>query len=979
VSRRAFLKATGFAFVGEALSGCARGPLPRAPVEHAIPFLNQPEEINPGRAYLYASTCAGCSAGCGLLVKNRDGRPIKLEGNPEHSLSRGGLCAVGQASILGLYDRLRLQHPTIQGKEATWEEADREILRQLEQIHRRGGAVRVLTGTVTSPTLRALIQKFLTRFPDGKHIIHEPLSCSAILEAHQQTHGVRVLPHYRFERAEIIVAFDADFLGTWISPVEFTAGYRAGRTLEGTPPRLSYHVQVESRLSLSGAKADQRLCIAPTEVGLVMTHLAARLAPRAGIEFSMGSIEPSPVGPDVLDQLAERLWQARGRSLIVCGSQDITNQVLCNFLNHVLGSYGTTVDLAHPSYQKQEASGQMETLLQDVQGGRVAALFVLDSNPLFDLPDSEHLAAAFGRVPLLVDCAERLDETTAVAHIVCPIPHFLACWSDAEPVSGVVSLAQPTMHSPGDTRPILESIAAWMGTPRSAYALLQEHWQRHVFPRASGARDFQTFWDRTLHDGHGMVRSTATLVRPFTLNAVQPVLQAEQPEDGKPALVFYAKIGMPDGRHAYNPWLHELPDPITKATWDNYACLSPTAAARLDVTDGDVVRLETAGRPSVELPVLLQPGQHDKVVAVALGYGSRMSARFAGVGPEWLEARPTVGQNGLAGTNAAPLLAWANGDLQASGNVQVIKMERQHPLALTQTHHTITVPGRLAQPGLQRRPCIQEMTPASLARHKAEGERHPAHEEDLWPADHPETGPRWGMVIDLNACSGCSACVIACQVENNIPVVGKDEVRREREMHWLRLDRYYSGEGEAVDVFHQPMLCHHCGNAPCETVCPVLATVHSAEGLNQQVYNRCVGTRYCANNCPYKVRRFNWFDYPHADALQNLVLNPDVTVRSRGVMEKCTFCVQRIQEAKIEARRQGLEVRDGDIRTACQQSCPAQAIIFGDLNDARSKAAKLQANPRRYQVLAELNVKPSVSYLAVVRNRPGQEGRERRE
>jgi len=981
VSRRAFLRATGFAFAGAALSGCARGPLPRAPVEHAIPFLNQPEEITPGRAYHYASTCGGCSAGCGLLVKNRDGRPIKLEGNPEHPLSRGGLCAVGQASILGLYDRLRLQHPTIQGRQATWEEVDREILRQLEQIHRQGGAVRVMTGTVTSPTLRALIQDFLRRFPDGKHVIHEPLSCSAILEAHQRTHGVRELPHYRFERAEVIVGFDADFLGTWISPVEFTAGYRAGRTLEGTPPKLSYHVQVESRLSLTGAKADQRLCIAPTELGLVMTHLAARLAAKGGMPFPVDGLAPSPVDAGILDQIAERVWQARGHSLIVCGSQEIATQILCNFLNQMLGNYGATVDLAHPSYQRQGVSGQMESLVQELRNGRVAALFILDSNPVFDLPGSDHLAAALGRVPLLVVCADRLDETAAVARLVCPPPHYLASWADAEPVSGMVSLAQPTMHPLGDTRPVLESLAAWMGTPRSAYTLLQEHWPRHVFPRATGASDFQAFWDRTLHDGHATVRSAEVTAWPFVQNAVQPVLRAERAAEGMHTLVLYAMVGMPEGRHAYNPWLHELPDPITKATWDNYACLSPTAAARLNVTEGDVVRLEAAGRPPLELPVLIQPGQHDKVVAVALGYGSRTSGRFAGVGPEWLEARPTVGENGLVGANAAPLLAWVNRDLRANSSVQIIKTERKHPLALTQTHHTITVPGRLAQPGLERRPCIQEMTPTTLARHNAEGESHGAHtaQEDLWPVDHPDSGPRWGMVIDLNACTGCSACVVACQVENNIPVVGKDEVRREREMHWLRLDRYYSGDDGDVDVFHQPMLCHHCGNAPCETVCPVLATVHSAEGLNQQVYNRCVGTRYCANNCPYKVRRFNWFDYPHTDTLQNLVLNPDVTVRSRGVMEKCTFCVQRIQEAKVEARRQGLEVHDGDVRTACQQSCPAQAIVFGDLNDPRSKAAQLQADPRRYQVLAELNVRPSVSYLAAVRNRPEEEGGAHRE
>jgi molybdopterin-containing oxidoreductase family iron-sulfur binding subunit len=442
---------------------------------------------------------------------------------------------------------------------------------------------------------------------------------------------------------------------------------------------------------------------------------------------------------------------------------------------------------------------------------------------------------------------------------------------------------------------------------------------------------------------------------------------------------------MPDASHAYNPWLHELPDPISKVTWDNYACLSATAASRLGVSDGDVVRLETSAggeRPSVlELPVFVQPGQHDQVVGVALGYGSLLSQRFANIGPAWLQARPTVGADGMVGKNAAPLLAWVDGSLRfIQDGVRLTRTADRHPLASTQSYYQITVPQHLALPGQETRPIIRETTLADFRKEAQAGAgekpgRHSgADTEDLWPDDHPTTGrPRYGMVIDLNACTGCSACVVACQAENNIPVVGKDEVSRHREMHWLRIDRYFTERDGNVDVAHQPMLCQHCGNAPCEVVCPVLATVHSADGLNEQIYNRCVGTRYCANNCPYKVRRFNWFDYAHDDLLQNLVLNPDVTVRSRGVMEKCTFCVQRIQEAKIEAGRLGRVVRDGDTQTACQQSCPAQAIVFGDLNDPKSRVSRLAASRRSYQVLGELNIRPSVSYLTLVRNRPASE------
>jgi molybdopterin-containing oxidoreductase family iron-sulfur binding subunit len=529
---------------------------------------------------------------------------------------------------------------------------------------------------------------------------------------------------------------------------------------------------------------------------------------------------------------------------------------------------------------------------------------------------------------------------------------------------------------------VLESLAAWMGKPQTAYALVREQWEKEVFPRQAGQAAFQEFWDQTLHDGFAQVKPRAVKTGTFDPATVRLAPHADRPPEGTYSLLLYSKVGMPDASHAYNPWLHELPDPISKVTWDNYACLSPAAAAALGVTDGDVVRLETAAAGALELPAFVQPGLHDQVVAVALGYGSRLSERFANIGPPWLQAGPTVGSDGLVGKNAAPLLRFLNGSLRfTQDGVRVSRTGAQHPLASTQGYYKITVPPHLAIPGKERRPIIQETTLADARATGARAVSLPVIEkpdkptaptEDLWPEDHPITGPRWGMVIDLTACTGCSACVVACQVENNIPVVGKDEVRRQREMHWLRIDRYYTEHEGGVDVAHQPMLCHQCGNAPCEVVCPVLATVHSAEGLNQQVYNRCVGTRYCANNCPYKVRRFNWFDYAHDDLLHNLVLNPDVTVRSRGVMEKCTFCVQRIQEAKIEARRLGQPLRDGDLQTACQQSCPAQAIVFGNLNDPKSRVARLAAGPRSYRVLEELNVKPAVSYLTLVRNRPAE-------
>ncbi len=951
-ARRDFLKAAGFTAALATFAGCSR-----APVQKAIPFLIEPEEIVPGRALYYASTCAGCAAGCGVLVKNRDGRPIKLEGNPQQPMSRGGLCAVGQASILGLYDSHRLREPLIGGKPAQWQEVDRRISEQLHELR----SVRFLSGTITSPTLRASIADFLTQFPDAKHVSYDVLSASAILEAHERTHAARVLPHYRFDKADVIVSFDADFLGTWISPVEFAADYASGRKLSDN--RLSYHVQFEPRMSLTGTKADRRFAIAPGEFGLLLTHVATRIGEKSGTKFAAHADAP-PVDAEFLDDLADRLWAARGRSLVVCGSTNLGEQLLANYINHLLGNYGATLDMERPSHQRAGNDRALALLIDELNAGSVDALFILGANPAYDLLNA--FTAALKRVPMVVSFAERLDETAARAHFVCPDHHYLESWSDAEPIAGVVSVIQPVVRPLGQTRSILESLAAWSGNARSQYEILRASWAKRIFPCQKAEKSFDVFWDKSVHDGFAEVEPEATKPKPFDVAAVRPIVKATQSDM---AVALYAKPGMLDGRQAYNPFLQELPDPVSKTTWDNYACLSPATAARLQLQQGDLVRIETATRSTLELPVYVQPGQHDNIVAVALGYGSQLSARFANLGPRWMDAQPSVGPNGLVGVNAAPLLVLAEGMLSNWQPAQLTKTGKARELASTQTHNSLTVPAKLAPPDGKRRPIVQETTLAAYLKDPHAGVDDHEEKEDLWPDDHPYPGPRWGMVVDLNACTGCSACVVACQVENNIPVVGRDEIRRNREMHWLRIDRYYSEQDGEIETVHQPMICQQCENAPCETVCPVLATVHSEDGLNEQVYNRCVGTRYCANNCPYKARRFNWFAYSHDDAIENLLLNPDVAVRTRGVMEKCTFCVQRIQEAKIAARATDAKIADGSVQTACQESCPAGAITFGDLSDPKSSVSRAMADPRRYRVLSELNVRPAVGYKSVVRNR----------
>lgn len=969
-SRRSFLEASGFALFLAVTGGCQRDA-----AQEALVSPERSPGVARGKSRYYASLCPGCSAGCGVVIKSCDGRPIKLEGNPNHPLSRGGLCAVGQASILELYDSDRLQGPLIDGQPAEWETVDQEVTAKLEAIREDGGAVRVLTDSIISPTRRATIARFLEQFSDARHVMYDPLSSSAIPAAHEKTHGLAALPHYRLDRAEVIASFDADFLGTWISPVEFTAGYQSGRVPRGDPPKMSYHVQYESRMSLTGSNADRRVCRHPAEIPLVMSHLAVRLARLARRPLAHGKLPPVPVPAGEIDELAERLWQAGERGLVLCGLQDGKAQVLANYMNELLGAYGNTLDVARPSYQRQGRDERLGELIEELNEGRVAALLIAGVNPVCDLPQGAALAESLSQVPLVVSFSEHEDETAEHATYVCPAGHPLESWHDAEAVAGVVTISQPAIRRLGNTRPLVETLATWLGQPESDQTLVRKHWREVIHTRHGGEKPFSEFWDQTLRDGYTEVEPDSPAPQAFDHDVVRLFEDSPHPIAEQPTLVLYAKPSMLDGRHAHNPWLQELPDPISKVTWDNYACLSPATAARLQVRAGDVIRIsaergegETA---TVELPVVVQPGQHDGVVAVALGYGRQASARFAHLGPQWIEARSTLGGNGLVGVNAAPFLQIRDGLLRYERSpVHLQVTGDHHPLAATQRYHRLDVPAHLATPGAEHRPMVEETTLDQYRGDPRAGSHsHAVPEGDLWPDDHPMHGAHWGMAIDLNKCTGCSACVIACQAENNVPVVGRDEVRRNREMHWIRIDRYFVEHGDSVAAVFQPMLCQHCNNAPCETVCPVLATVHSEEGLNQQVYNRCVGTRYCANNCPYKVRRFNWFAYAHDDKLQNAVLNPNVTVRSRGVMEKCSFCVQRIQEAKIEARGQSRAVSDGEIQPACQQSCPAGAIVFGDLNDPESRVAALADAPRAYRLLVELNVRPSVAYLRMVRNR----------
>ncbi len=941
-NRRDFLKLMGFSVTAASLAACSRSP-----VYKAIAYLDKPVDTTPGVANYYATTCAGCEAVCGLLAKTRDGRPIKIEGNPESPINTGSTCATGQASVLSLYDGARLQGPQLAAAKSSWNSIDKSVREGLQSAVAAGKKIALLTGTLMSPTTRQLISEFTAHYTNAEHITYDPVSVDAIYAANQENFGKAVIPSYLFDKANVIVGVNADFLNTWISPVEFTQRYSKGRKL-GDKSEMSRHVQFESYVSLTGSNADQRVGIQPSQQGLVLWGLLAEIARLAG-----GASVPTPdlSGLDAafIKKTAHELWKSRGESLVVSGSNDVAHQRLCNAINAQLGNVGRTIDLDNPIRRNSGTSRSIQELVADMQKGEVGALIIYGVNPAYDYAEAEKFKEGLKKVKLSVSLDPYRTETAALSKVLAPDLHYLEAWNDAEAKANLFHLTQPTIAPLYNTRAAQDSLLKWMGKNTDYYHYLKDAWKSKIFSQQSRFASFKSFWDRALHDGGVAFPAQTPRHHAFSGNVSSSIAQVKgQQGKGGYELYLYEKVGVRDGRHANNPWLQELPDPVSKVTWDNYANMAPEEASRLGLKQGDMIRLSVGNR-KIKLPVYLQPGHPVKTISAALGYGRKQAGK--------------VGNN--VGGNLYPFVTLTKESfIYHSGGLDVSKSTGRHKLAVTQTHNS-----------MEGRPIIKETTLPAYQANPKSGNEDKVHLVSLWP-EHKYTGQRWGMAIDLNACTGCSSCVVSCQAENNVPVVGQDEVYRRREMHWIRIDRYYSGTEENPDVAHQPMMCQHCANAPCETVCPVLATVHSSDGLNQQVYNRCVGTRYCANNCPYKVRRFNWFNYADNDKFDynmnseigKMVLNPDIVVRSRGVMEKCSMCIQRIQEGKLKARDEGRKVKDGDIQMACQQSCPSDAIVFGDLSDPKSRISKLVKNDRYYRVLEELNVQPVVGYLTKVRN-----------
>lgn len=979
-SRRDFLKMMGFGIAAASLAAC------EAPVRKAIPYLNKPAEIDPGIPNFYASTYINGGDTCSIVVKTREGRPIKLAGNDLSKVFQGGMHPQVEASILSLYDQERLAGPYINGNLAKWEDLDKEVTAKLRSLGASGGQIRIVSNTIVSPTTKRVIQEFTNSFPSAQHVSYDSRSYYGLLKANESSFGQAIIPSYDFSKASVIVSFGADFLGSWISPIEFTKQYSKTRKIGENKKTMSRHYQFESNLSTTGANADYRTPIKASQEGTVLTTLYGLIG-GGGNASNAGSI------PN-LEKAAKDLLAARGKSLVVSGSNDPDIQLIVNAINDRLGNYGNTIDTTTPILMRQGNDEAMNSFVADLQAGRIGAVVFFNANPVYDHPAGAAIAAALEKVKVSITTNDRMNETSALVQYVAPDHHFLESWNDAEPKRGHLSLGQPTITPIFKTRQAQSSLLSWSGNATTDYyEFLRNSWRSNYFSQTG---DFDMFWNKSLHDGVLEVSNSAVttpegaevsaVATGFVGNpsaATQRINSKYAADSQELELIIYEKLGIGTGEHANNPWLQELPDSVTKTSWDNYLTISKTMADELGVAPVEgksgLVNLTVNG-VTVTLPALVQPGQANGTVGLALGYGRTKAGKVA---------------DGI-GINAFPFVFFSkDGTYQYNiiSGVKVEKAEGDYAIAQTQTHQTYMGRENVVQESILSK-YVNDPAAGRYKPHIAtsEGFKSPGT-ISLWEG-HKYPNHHWGMVIDLNSCTGCGTCTVACNVENNVPVVGREEVLNRRDMLWMRIDRYYSSDAapddlkgleiaaENPEVTFQPMLCQHCNNAPCETVCPVVATTHSTEGLNQMTYNRCIGTRYCANNCPYKVRRFNWFKYHDNDQfpdnismnndLGKMVLNPDVTVRSRGVMEKCTFCVQRIQAGKLQAKLQGRRPTDEDVTTACANACPADAITFGDMNNEESKISqmlKTEVEARAYHVLEEINTKPNIWYLTKIRNK----------
>ena len=1078
-SRRDFLKYLGFGMTAATIASC------EIPVRKAIPYVTKPDTIVPGVASYFASTFVQGGDYVPVLVKTREGRPIKIEGNGMSPITQGGTTARAQASVLGMYDTSRFDGPyriaeqrVVRNRRVEdndgWEVIDQEIVGKLNG----NSQIRVVSHTMLSPSLKAAIGEFTKSYPNTEIVQYDPVSSAALLDANEATFGKRAVPMYHFDRAEMIVSFGADFLGTWISPVQYARDYIKGRSTDGGP--MNRHIQVESGMTLTGSNADNRIMVKPSEQG------QAILALYQAVVGGGGTVTMDAGAADKIAAVARELQRNRGRSLVISDSNNLNEQLLINAINQALGAYGSTITTDRWSMQRQGSDKDLARFAQELEADVIDAVIFLDGcNPAYDTPYAAAITAGLANVDLSVSTSSVPNETTLLCQYVAPTHHYLESWGDAEAVEGQLSLIQPTITpifanvGRAGTRQEGESFLTWGRSPRYQVEAEQPYlefvkdvWNSTAFGRQSNFTVFQAFWDSALHDGvvslsgaggvsgiaGGGIDSDSTATRAldviatpvtaytFNRNSVVGAERGVNTVGTGQEISFNETVNIGNGVYANNPWLQECPDPITRTVWGNYLAIpvswegGNSYTSYMDLNDeeykgkADIVAIRPGNDMTpADVTAVRQFGQLQDTFSLALGYGRKVT----GV------AGRSIGHD--IGVNVYPWLPVVDGYVQyyITGAEVTGAVDTEEEFASVQYHHTmglttkaesgamvyydrrdgstIEIEGDLTeeqkeylkpfhvdektvmelgagmQGGLTNRSIIYQGTYdelPELREHIAERRIEAQHlnEQTLYPyeeyvEDIYSQGHWWAMHVDLTKCIGCAACEVACVSENNVPVVGKYEVWRHHEMKWLRIDRYFYGDVENPRAVYQPMMCQHCDNAPCENVCPVNASQHSNEGLNQMIYNRCIGTRYCANNCPYKVRRFNWLDYTTADLfssnepelqdeelafgadnLTRMVLNPDVTVRSRGVIEKCSFCTQRLQAGKLTAKMEGRRLRDNDVRTACQTACPTGAITFGDRNNKQGDIANKLQNPLNYLALEEVNTQSAVFYAARVHN-----------
>lgn len=937
--RRDFLKFMGASLALAGVGGCAVNK-----PEEIVPYVEAPEQIIPGKPLFYATAVSLGGYATGVLVETHMGRPTKIEGNPDHPASLGATDAFAQAEILGLYDPDRSQIVTRNGRVSTWENFIGVLLDlRTSKLATKGAGLRLLTETVTSPTLLHQIGLILKEFPEAKWCVHDPVGTDAARAGSKLAFGEEVAPLHHLDKADVVLSLDADFLAWGPARLRDARAFAESREAGAKPgsTRMSRLYVVEAAPTITGAMADHRLPIQAHRIA----DFARRIAKALKVEGSPAVAE-DPALDARAAEIARDLQAHKGNSLVLAGeTQPAEVHALAHILNDALGNVGKTVDyLPVPA----TGAGSLQDLTRDVDAGAVDALVILGGNPVYDAPADHALADRFAKIATRIHLGLHDDETARLSTWHVPQAHCLESWGDVRGFDGAATIQQPLINPLFGGKSPIELLAALLGeSTRPALQIIRDFWKDQ---KLSG--DFEKAWKTALHNG--VVAGTAFQAKPVK---VKPAALADAPaapkaEPGALEVVFRPDPTVWDGRFANSGWLQELPKPLSRLTWDNAALVSPATAKRLNLANEDVVALEFESR-SIKAPVWISPGHADDSVTVHLGYGRTRGGKVAtGAGFNAYLIRPSNAPWGGAG-------------------LSLRKTGATYKLATTQHHHSME--GR----ELVRVGTIGEFRETPDFATHAEKEHHPQvlslfeSPESQTAREHGE-GNAWGMVINLNTCIGCSACVTACQAENNIPVVGKDQVLANREMHWLRIDRYYEGEPDepSPNTYFLPVLCMHCEKAPCELVCPVGATTHSAEGLNEMTYNRCVGTRYCSNNCPYKVRRFNFLQYSDAETPSlRLLHNPDVTVRSRGVMEKCTYCVQRLNAARIDSEKAGEARVGGDaVKTACQAACPARAISFGNLNDPEGDVAKQKKDPRNYGLLTELNTRPRTTYLARLTN-----------